>query len=115
MFMYMHNTYIMCLSAHINSCNADKHRDTKAKTRAKQSRIKTRIGLFDERTETTRKHSSKTNVGKFCLALHSRKLTWIPKMIRKRQLPLKVAVSGIRVGFLGCTSLLNPEFLFCLP
>ena len=35
--------------------------------------------------------------------LHSRKLTWIPKMmVWKRYLPLKMAMFGIYVRFLGC-------------
>ena len=35
--------------------------------------------------------------------VHSRKRTWIPKMmVWKRELPLKIAILGIYVRFLGC-------------
>ena len=37
------------------------------------------------------------------LYIHSRKLTWIPKMmVWKRYLPLNMAIFGIYARFLGC-------------
>ena len=52
------------------------------------------------------------------LKIHPRKLTWIPKMmVWKRQFPLKIAICGIYVRFLGCTykSLLQVTYTLGCP